>query len=94
MISYMSDLMEDTTDFSWQNAKAADAVLCCELVWDMVSWENIEQIYRIWYMHVQKHTATTTKSWSKADSAKKPWFCRLFQNGTCQYTKDYDWKDP
>ena len=25
MISYMADLMEDATDFSWQNAKAAHA---------------------------------------------------------------------
>ena len=37
MISYMSDLMEEATDFSWQNAKAAHAVLCCEFECGAVS---------------------------------------------------------
>ena len=31
MISYLGDLMEDATDFSWQGAKAAHAVLLCEM---------------------------------------------------------------
>ena len=31
MIAHMTDLMEDTTDFMWQGAKGAHAVLCCEL---------------------------------------------------------------
>ena len=38
MISYTVDLMEDATDFSWQGAKAAHAVLCCELERGTVSW--------------------------------------------------------
>ena len=32
-VSYLSDLMEDTTDFSWQRAKAAHAVSLCEMEW-------------------------------------------------------------
>ena len=31
MISYMADLMEDATNFSWQGAKAAHAVLLCDM---------------------------------------------------------------
>ena len=31
MISYMADLMEDATDFSWQGAKAAHTVLLCDM---------------------------------------------------------------
>ena len=31
MVSYLSDPMEATTDFSWQGAKAAHAVLLCEM---------------------------------------------------------------
>ena len=53
MINYMSDLMEDVTDFNWQNAKAAHAVLCCEFERGTVSWEDIDRIRRA---HVQKHT--------------------------------------
>ena len=31
MILYMADLMEDATDFLWQGAKAAHAVLLCDM---------------------------------------------------------------
>ena len=31
MISYMSDLMVDATDFTWQGAKASHAVMLCEM---------------------------------------------------------------
>ena len=31
MVSYLADLMEDGTDFSWQGAKAAHAVLMCKM---------------------------------------------------------------
>ena len=31
MLLYLGDLMEDAKDFSWQGAKAAHAVLLCEV---------------------------------------------------------------
>ena len=31
MLTYLSDLMEDTTDSSWQGIKASHAVLLCEM---------------------------------------------------------------
>ena len=31
MLWYLNDLMEDATDFSWASAKAAHAVLLCEM---------------------------------------------------------------
>ena len=84
MISYMSDLMEDATDFSWQNAKAAHAEH------GTVSWEDTEQIDPIQCVHAQKHTVSNAKGWTKADNFKKPWFCRFYQNGTCQFSMDHE----
>ena len=55
MIMYMSDLMEDTTDFSWQGAKAAHAVLCCELERGTVTWDQTDCRDRIRRAHAQKH---------------------------------------
>ena len=40
MVSYLSGLMEDATDFSWQGAKAAHAVLLCEIERGSLPWEN------------------------------------------------------
>ena len=31
MLNYLSDLMEDASDFSWHGAKAAHAVLMCDM---------------------------------------------------------------
>ena len=31
MLYYLADIMSDATDFSWQNAKAAHAVLLCDM---------------------------------------------------------------
>ena len=51
MISYLSDLMEDTTDFSWQGVKAAHAVLLCEMERGALHWEDSDRIDRIRWAH-------------------------------------------
>ena len=80
MISYMSHLMEDATDFGWQGAKAAHAVLCCELEHGTVTWTDSDRIYQIRRAHAQKHT-TQNKGWSKSNENKRPWFCNFFPTG-------------
>ena len=47
MISYMLDLMENKTDFSWQGAKAAHTVLCCGLDRGTVTWDQTDCTDRI-----------------------------------------------
>ena len=51
MVAYLSDLMEDATDFSWQGAKAAHAVLLCEMERGSVTWEDQDRIDRIRRAH-------------------------------------------
>ena len=38
MLYYLADIMSDATDFSWQNAKAAHAVLLCDM--ERASWQE------------------------------------------------------
>ena len=61
MVAYLSDLMEDATDFSWQGAKAAHAVLLCEMERGTVTWEDQERIERIRRAHAQKHISGVNK---------------------------------
>ena len=42
MVSYLGDLMKDATDFSWQGAKAAHAVLLCEMERGSLQWEDLD----------------------------------------------------
>ena len=89
MISYMSDLMEDATNFSWQGAKAAHAVLCCELERGTVTWNDSHRIDRIRRAHAQKHVSNSAKTWGKSEQKRKPWYCKFYQNGTCTHNKDH-----
>ena len=54
-VSYLSDLMEDATDFSWQGAKAVHAVLLCEMELGCLQEEDIDRIDWIRRAHTQKH---------------------------------------
>ena len=40
MITYLADLMKDSTDFSWQEAKASYAILLCEMERGAVTWND------------------------------------------------------
>ena len=89
MIQYMGELMEDATDFSWQGAKAAHAVLLCEFERGGSNWEDTARIDRIRRAHAQKHSSGT-KSWVRSDKSQKPWYCKQFQTGSCTHSKDHE----
>ena len=90
MLGYLNDLMEDATDFSWGSAKAARAVLLCEMEKGSVSWTNTSQIDHIRCAHIQKHHVGT-QNWGKKDSeSKKPWFCKSYQFDQCLFNKDHE----
>ena len=92
MLQYLTDIMSDATDFLWQNAKAAHAVLLCDMERGAVTWDNSDKIDRIRRMHAQRHTQNS-KSCAKTSeqgSMKKPWFCKPFQNGSCTFQKDHE----
>ena len=65
MLWYMSDLMEDATDFSWASAKAAHAVILCEMERGTVCWSDTSRIDRIRRAHAQKHKNFTKQNWIK-----------------------------
>ena len=92
MVSYMADLMEDATDFSWQGAKAAHTVMLCEMERGVLTWEDTECIDRIRRAHAQKHfSQSKPQNWAKtSENQKKPWFCKYYQQGICSQNKDHD----
>ena len=91
MLWYMNDLMEDATDFSWASAKAAHAVLLCEMERGTVCWSDTNRIDRIRRAHAQKHSSGK-QNWVKKDQdGKKPWYCKLYQTGQCQFHRDHEY---
>ena len=90
MVSYLSDLMEDATDFTWQGTKAAHAVLMCEIEGGSLQWKDTDRIDRIRRIHAQKH-APARENWARPSdrqpSGKKAWFCKNFQQ---VHTRDHE----
>ena len=92
MLWYLNDLMEDATDFSWASAKAAHAVLLCEMERGTVCWSDTSRIDRIRRAHAQKHCHFGKQNWGRKDQdVKKPWYCKLYQTGKCQFSKDHEY---
>ena len=90
MLWYLNDLMEDATDFLWGSAKAAHAVLLCEIERGSVTWTNMSRIDRIRRAHAQKHHVGK-QNWGKKESeSKTPWFCKSYQFGQCLFNKDHE----
>ena len=91
MLQYMADLMEDTNDFTWSNAKAAHAVLLCEMERGVLTWHDTNKIDRIRRAHAQKHTIAHKQNWGRnSDFHKKPWFCKAFQPNSCTFYRDHE----
>ena len=88
MIVYLSDLMEDATDFSWQGAKVAHSVLLYEMERGLLKWEDSDRIDRIRRAHAQKHNSNK-QNWPRNDK-RKPWLCKHFQTNSCLYQKDHE----
>ena len=90
MIQYMEELMEDATDFSWQGAKAAHAVLLCEFErGGGTNWEDTARIDRIRRAHAQKRISGV-RNWAKSEKIQKPWYCKQFQSGSCTHNRDHE----
>ena len=54
MLDYLSVLMDDANDFSWQSAKASHAVLLCRMEEGKVEWSETSKIDRIRHPHAQR----------------------------------------
>ena len=90
MVRYLGELMEDATDFSWSNAKAAHAVLLCDMERGILNWGDTEKIDRIRRAHAQKHQ-NSKQPWGKSTfDSKKPWFCKQYQTNSCTFNKDHE----
>ena len=43
-----------------------------------------------WSGHAQRHTNSIKQNWAKqGENSKRPWFCKSFQTGVCNFNKDH-----
>ena len=53
MLEYLSEIMKDANDFSWQSDKASHAVLLCRMEEGKVEWHETHKLDRIRRAHAQ-----------------------------------------
>ena len=78
MLEYLDEFMDDANDFSWQYAKAANAVLLCRMEERKEEWIETRKIDRIRRAHAQRPNTQQFGS------------IRFYQRGICQNQRDYE----
>ena len=82
MLHYLDSLMEDASDFSWDSAKAAHAILLTNMEADRVTWLETKKIDWLHRGHLQRHIGQNQSSATHifAKKIKKYWqqeWCQL-----------------
>ena len=90
MLDYLSEIMEDANDFSWQSAKASHVVLLCRMEEGIVEWSETTKIDRIRHAHAQRLPSESCSINSKSKSESKTAVRRFYQRGMCQNPKDHE----
>ena len=56
-LKYLANLLEDASDFSFENAKACHAVGLTTMEQDKLAWSDTLKLHRLRRQHVQRHGA-------------------------------------
>ena len=95
MLDYVTDLLDDATDFSWASAKASHAVLPCRMEQGKIkSWSETEKIVRVRRAHAQRHTTALNNAQKGQDksSSSKVTTCVFYNKGTCAHKQTHETK--
>ena len=60
-LQYVASLLEDASDFSFENAKACHAVVLSYIEHDKFTWQDTNELDRCRRQHAQKHDAPVPK---------------------------------
>ena len=89
MIDYLTELIQDACDFTWEAEKRAYAVLMHRMNESVISWSNRPEIHKL-----RARYAETTASQSISEKkVSKVVPCLQFNKMTCQRVGDHEWKN-
>ena len=96
MLDYLIQLLEDANDFSWDAAKASNAVLLCRMEQgDVKNYMQVEKIDRIRRANAQRQVVGSSSNQSVRSQVQKPIKstpCLYFSKGSCTQTKNHETK--
>ena len=90
MIEYLTELMQDACDYSWESAKGAHSVLLHRMADGVVNWGQVKEVQKIRKRYAQ---TTATHSQDKHSKSQKVVPCLRYNKGTCLRTSDHEWQN-
>ena len=92
MVEYLTELLQDACDYSWEAAKGAHSVLLHRMQDGVVAWDNLKDVNKI-----RKRYAHTASSQYGAGSERSrvtkvvPYF--KYNKGSCTRGTDHKWQN-
>ena len=85
------NLLEDASDFSFDNAKACHAVVLTTMEHDKISWQDTDQLDRLRRQHAQQHPAPANLPGNSASKSlvskdyNQEMICKFFLTNSCTH---------
>ena len=89
MWTILKGIVEDATEFPWDNVKNFYWILASHVENDRMGWADHDQIQRLRVKHAQKHDIPAKKQPEQQTSAEKLRYCGPYQRGACQERGDH-----
>ena len=80
MIQYLTELIQDACDFSWEAAKGTHSVLLHKMADGVVDWSNITEIHKIRQRYAQTNSVQHVQDRQKISKTAP---CIQFNKGQC-----------
>ena len=88
MLDYLTEIMQNSHNFSWNSVKGVHAVLLCQMEEGRVRWDETKKIDRIRRAHAQKMNSLQGVKRTHSRESATP--CCYYQKGTCSQKIDYE----
>ena len=87
-LKYLSELLQDASDFSFDSAKACHAMVLTSMEFDKVSWQDTVELDRFRRQHAQRHVSPVKphlnhKGKSNQNQEKSDMPCKFFNDSKC-----------
>ena len=92
MVEYLTELLQDACDYSWEAAKGAHSVLLHRMQDGVVAWDNLKDVNKIRKRYA--HTASSQYgAGSEKSRATKVVPCFKYNKGSCTRGTDHEWQN-
>ena len=91
MVEYLTELLQDACDYSWESAKGAHSVLLHHMQDAVVNWSNLKEVNKIRKRYAQ--TSAGHQGVVERSKITKVVPCFKYNKGSCLRNTDHEWQN-